>query len=178
MTTIQAAVVFVPILLASSCSTPTTRVVCKPEFRDRPDLEAPALQPPPPAPQVMIAAPIAAADPAQRTVTTITEAERTEMLRAAGSPIPPYTPAPFHAPSHAVEGDDASYDDSYVQYAGDHGYWGPVFGLARAAAYTGMGAIIGHQFHEKGAGAAIGAGLALLTTPWWGIGDCQSGWGY
>jgi hypothetical protein len=165
------------LLVASGCSSPTTRVVCRPEFRNT-ELSLPP--PPPPSPQVMIAAPLALPS-GQRTVATISEEERTEMLRAAGSPIAPYSPAPLYEPTdrtvvveRAAYGDRYACDTGYPRYYGP-GY-GPGFGIARAAAYTGMGAIIGHQFHDQGAGAAIGAGFALLTTPWWGIGGWNSCW--
>jgi len=152
-----------PLLLALplacfACTTPSRRV----ETPTRAARVAP--KPPPPAPQVMIAAP-AVDERGQIQLSPISEAERTELLRAAGSPIRSYRPEPFvSAPSTVV-----------VRYEGDGGSASgyatgcdPLWSMARMAAYTGMGAVIGDQFCDAGAGAAIGAGVALLTTPWWG----------
>jgi hypothetical protein len=144
----------------AACTVHTTRIVCRPE-------PAYVLRPaPPPAPQVVLATPPAPAT-GQRPVSTLTEEQRTELLRAAGSPIPPYTPAPI-APS--VRRWVVEREVVRVPYARYHVHGpccSPGCTLGRVAAYTGIGAIVGHQFHERGAGAAIGAGLAFLTTPWW-----------
>ena len=115
-------------------------------------------------------------------VGTMSESERTEKLRASGwapppPPLPP-PPAPIYRDDSrpivverrvVVEEPSWSayhrsyYDSSYYPY---HSYrYGCGPWLGRAATFTLGGALIGRQFHHGGRGAAIGAGLALLTVP-------------
>lgn len=174
------------VLLACACAT-ERGPVCRPEpLPAREDAAPYTTAYTTTRPQVMIDAPVAAA-PAQVTLGAMTEEERTAALREAGSPIAPYTPAPFHfyvrAPcdtgsvEHELVDPYYASNGSYDTYApASRPGYSPGFSLLRTAAYTGMGAIIGHQFHDKGAGAAIGAGLALLTTPFWGLGYGGDGW--
>jgi hypothetical protein len=161
------------LLAAAACESQSDRV---PIGLDR------APQPfvaPPPAPQVMIGAP-ADAPPQHVVLGTMTEAERRHILLPTANPIEPYVPAPFHVPaarssasyegSHrtAVPCDEPYYDDSRPTAEST------AVGLLRLATYTAAGAIIGNQWGEKGKGAAIGGGLALLTWPFFGGG--HYGW--
>jgi hypothetical protein len=145
-------------------------------FHRYPALRPP--RPPPPAPQVMIA-PHSDAPPQPVTLGEMTEAQRRELLLSSSSPIQPYTPAPLPTPPHDVHHEytrssGVPCNDSYYDSC-RHGSDGCDFltGLARVGVYTAAGAIIGHQFHEKGQGAAIGAGLALVSWPWFWGGGCS-----
>jgi hypothetical protein len=152
----------VPLLLLA-CESPTRR-----EPTPGVPVRIAPLPPPPPAPQVMITG----APPTELgggAVSPISEEQRTELLRAAGSPIRSYSPPPFSPPVETVYVDRSSYGASSGYGADYPPSYEPWWSIARMAAYTGMGAIIGHQFDDQGAGAAIGAGVALLTSPW-GIG--------
>lgn len=161
------------VLLAAACDSQSERV---PIGFDR----APApFVPPPPAPQVMIGAPVDA-PPQHVMLGTMTEAERRQILLPTANPIEPYVPAPFHVPaahstsyegSHrtAVPCDERYYDDYYAPTVES-----TAVGLLRLATYTAAGAIIGNQWGEKGKGAAIGGGLALLSWPFFGGG--RYGW--
>jgi hypothetical protein len=160
----------VPLLLfaAIGCESPMERV---PVGTDRASLPFVA---PPPAPQVMIAAP-ADAPPQTVVLGSMSEAERRKILLPSANSIEPYVPAPFHAPVvREVVYEDGSHHTAVpcddARYYHDDGWSNTAVGLLRMAAYTGMGAIIGNQYHEKGQGAAIGAGLALLTWPFFGGG--------
>lgn len=126
---------------------------------------------PPPrqaAPQVMIA-PHVDANGQQVALGEMTEARRRELLLPKSNPIEPYTPAPPPAPpgdetqsyAHPASGPEPDYRHP-------NGY-DVLADVARVGLFTAAGAIIGHQFDDKGKGVAIGGGLALLTTPWlWG----------
>ncbi len=160
------------VAVASGCAgnPPTTRVPVA-----RLEAASPARLVAPPAPQVLVAAPRAAA-PSQVTLAELTEEQRTSALRSAGSPIRPYSPAPLPTPAPrrtiVVEREVVREPYGYAYAAARPYYaWGPHASFARVAAYTGVGAIVGHQWHHRGRGAAIGASLALLTSPWyWGGG--------
>ena len=157
------------LLLTAACGTESDRV---PIGLER--APTPYVAPPPqsPAPQVMIGAP-ADAPPQHVVLGTMTEAQRRQILLPTVNPIEPYTPAPFHVPaahssasyegSHrtAVPCDESYYDSSPTAES-------TAVGLLRLATYTAAGAIIGNQWGEKGKGAAIGGGLALLTWPFFG----------
>jgi hypothetical protein len=162
-------------LLAACSAPPMERVpVCRPEPFSGPY--------PPPAPQVVVTDGPSSNPPVvlhQVTVATMSEAERTERLRAVPPASPAYTPAPLPEPAprtvvvrHVTRDvcvDPYSYDyDDRPRYYRDPYYYGPAAELGRVATYTAAGAIIGHQFHERGRGAAIGFGLALLGAPFWG----------
>jgi hypothetical protein len=156
-----------PMLAAAGCEGPTTRV---PVGLDR---APPPFVAPPPAPQVMIGAP-ADAPPQNVVLGSMSEEERRRILLPSANSIEPYVPAPFHhAPAPETVAADGTHrtavpcEDAYYR---DHDWSNAGVGLLRMAAYTGMGAIIGNQYHEKGKGAAIGAGLALLTWPFFGGG--------
>lgn len=162
-------------LLAACATAPMERVpVCRPEPFSGPY--------PPPAPQIMVSDGSTATPPVvlrQVTVAPMSEAERTEKLRAV-APAPSYLPAPLPEPAprtvvvRHVTRDvcvDPYYDDygrPYHYYYSDPYWYGPAADVGRIATYTAAGAIIGHQFHERGRGAAIGFGLALLGAPFWG----------
>jgi hypothetical protein len=92
------------------------------------------LPPPPPRPQVMLGATAAPEVPAQRTLLPMTEEQRTEMLRAVGSPIRPYSPAPFHPTRSVVRYVDALAEPYYETV-----YYGPS-AWDRAAPWIEMGA--------------------------------------
>src|SRR5258705_9336478 len=82
--------------------------------------------------------------------------------------MPP--PEPAHEYQDAQSrSSGAPCSDSYYHHPDGYDV---LTGIARVGLYTAAGAIIGHQFHEKGQGAAIGGGLALLTWPWFG-GGCS-----
>jgi hypothetical protein len=164
------------LLATSACGTESDRV---PVGLDR--APAPYVAPPSPgpAPQVMIGAPVDA-PPQQVNFGPMTEAQRRQILLPTVNPIEPYVPAPFHVPaahagtsyyegSHrtAVPCDELYYDSSPTAES-------TAVGLLRLATYTAAGAIIGNQWGEKGKGAAIGGGLALLTWPFFGGGR----WGW
>lgn len=166
----------IPLLVllgAAACESQSDRV---PIGLDRAQLPYVAPPPPPPAPQVMIGAPIDA-PPQHVMLGSMTEAERRHILLPTVNPIEPYVPAPFHAPasrsSYATEG---SHRTSVPCYEDESYYESPptasstAMGLLRLATYTAAGAIIGNQWGEKGKGAAIGGGLALLTWPFFGGG--------
>ena len=146
------------------CTTPTERVVV---------VERVVAPRPVPRPQVMIADHVdASGQPVM--IGNMTEAHRRELLLPSINPIEPYTPAP--PPQSYHESQDAQSRSSGVPcsdsyYRHPDGY-DVLTGIARVGLYTAAGAIIGHQFHEKGQGAAIGGGLALLTWPWFG-GGCS-----
>lgn len=161
-----------PLVLAaavalSACTSPTERVPTEGETMDGLPVAAPRPQPwPAPAPQVMAAPPSAAAGPEQMLLQPMTEAERTEAFRALVGTTQTYTPPPQEVPIRYVEVDHG--DERYVSTGHVHSSGcGPGCSLGRVAVYTGLGAIIGHQFDDQGAGAAIGAGVALLTSPFW-----------
>jgi len=105
---------------------------------------------------------------------SMTEAQRRELLLPSINPIEPYTPMPPPQPAHEYQdvqsrSSGAPCSDSYYHHPDGYDV---LTGIARVGLYTAAGAIIGHQFHEKGQGAAIGGGLALLTWPWFG-GGCS-----
>jgi hypothetical protein len=168
---------FFPSLLlvaAAGCGAPTERVPAGPDRAPLPYVA------PPSAPQVMIAAP-ADAPPQSVVLGTMSEAERRKILLPSANPIEPFVPAPVHAAaapsSYAPDGSHRSaVPCEEPSYYGDHDWSNTAVGLLRMAAYTGMGAIIGNQYHEKGQGAAIGAGLALLTWPFFGGGNGGYRW--
>jgi hypothetical protein len=91
----RASFALVPSLLlfvSSGCASSSSRVLVQPE----PARAAAAT--PEPRPQVLLADPNGAPAPAPREqvmVSHMTEAERTEVLRSAGSPIRPYDPGPL-----------------------------------------------------------------------------------
>jgi hypothetical protein len=156
------------LVAAAGCEAPTERVPVGPDRAPLPYVA------PPSAPQVMIAAP-ADAPPQPVVLGSMSEAERRKILLPSANSIEPFVPAPFHAaPAQEYVASDGTHrtavpceDPSYYH---DHDWSNTAVGLLRMAAYTGMGAIIGNQYHEKGQGAAIGAGLALLTWPFFGGG--------
>jgi hypothetical protein len=165
------------LLLCAACETQTERV---PIGSDRAQLPYVAPPPPRPAPQVMIGAP-ADAPPQHVNLGTMTEAQRRAILLPTAVSIEPYVPAPFHAPAshatsyatnHESEGSHRSavpdyYDETDYQESPPTAS-STAMGLLRLATYTAAGAIIGNQWGEKGKGAAIGGGLALLTWPFFG----------
>lgn len=168
------------LLLAAACDTQSERV---PIGSDRAQLPYVAPPPPSPAPQVMVAAP-ADAPPQHVMLGTMTEAERRHILLPTAVSIEPYVPAPFHSPpvhttSYATSHENHEsaaphrsavpdyYDESYYQESPSTAE-NTAVGLLRLATYTAAGAIIGNQWGEKGKGAAIGGGLALLTWPFFG----------
>ena len=150
--------------LHAACAAPT-EPVCRPEPIQGYHVAAPYAAP---RPQVMIDAP-RNLGPSQVMVASMTEEERTEALRAAVS-VATYSPAPFQfyvsAPVETVVVEPQYADPYYGTYRTGSPApcdYGPGYSLLRTAAYTGMGAIIGHQFHDKGAGAAIGAGVGYSS---------------
>lgn len=154
----------------SACAAPATeRVPVSPTDRSATQPAPPAWQAPPPAPQAMVAPPTAMAVPERAVLQTMTESERTEAFRTWVGPRRQYTPpAPPLPPPPRVEREVRYVTTSHVH---DYGCR-PGCSLGRLAVYTGVGAIIGHQYHHRGRGAAIGAGLALLSSPWWWGGGC------
>ncbi len=159
------ALAFVAAVALSACTSPMERVPT--------DGESPASQPaavpqpapwPKPAPQVMVAPPSAAAVPEQVLLQPMTEAERTEAFRALVGTTQTFTPPPQEVPVRYVERGEERYVSTQHVHSSS---CGPGCQLGRVAVYTGLGAIIGHQFDDQGAGAAIGAGVALLTSPFW-----------
>lgn len=148
---------------------------------DLPPVESPAPAPAPAAPAAETA-PAAPAPPA----TTLTEEQRNAAFRSYVGAPRTYAPAPLPPPrvvdriaERVVYRDvrPVHYVPSYRVHR--YGAYEPVGStLARTALYTGIGAIIGHQYHHRGRGAAIGAGLALLTSPWRWYDDCDSRWSY
>ena len=152
------------LLACLACTTPTERVVVVER------IPAPRPAPPRPAPQVMIAEHVdASGQPVM--LGSMSEAQRRELLLPSINPIEPYTPAqPVHE-SQDVQSRSSSVPCSDSYYRSPDGY-DVLTGIARVGLYTAAGAIIGHQFHEKGQGAAIGGGLALLSWPWFG-GGCS-----
>ncbi|MBM4013957.1 MAG: hypothetical protein FJ293_03205 [Planctomycetes bacterium] len=150
-------------LPCAGCGSPAmARVPVAPT--DRIVVAAPAWSVPPPARQVMIGAPTTV-PPDRVVVQPMDEAARTEAFRSlVGSAIrhpPPAPPAEDGATERVVR--VASPHRTHVHHAGCQ----PGCSLGRVAVYTGLGAIIGHQFDDRSCGAAIGAGLAFLTSPWW-----------
>ncbi|HET6164427.1 MAG TPA: hypothetical protein VFG37_12220 [Planctomycetota bacterium] len=149
------------------CMTPTERVVVVER------ISAPRPVPPRPAPQVMIAEHVdASGQPVM--LGSMTEAQRRELLLPSINPIEPYTPMPPPQLAHEYQdapsrSSGAPCSDSYYHHPDGYDV---LTGIARVGLFTAAGAIIGHQFHEKGQGAAIGGGLALLTWPWFG-GGCS-----
>jgi len=117
------------------CAPRTTYVIVRPEPRY-------AYGPPPaPAPQVMVAEPQPYVPPRRVVIpaSPLTEEQRTELLREAGSPIRPYAPAPPpSAPVRTVVVEREVVRDPYWR----RHYWQDA--------------------------AAIGAGFALVTMPFWG----------
>src|SRR5258705_10580486 len=80
--------------------------------------------------------------------------------------MPP--PEPAHEYQDAQSrSSGAPCSDSYYHHPDGYDV---LTGIARVGLYTAAGAIIGHQFHEKGQGAAIGGGPALRTRPGFGGG--------
>jgi len=134
-----------------------------------------------PAPQVMVSEPVPVR-PVQVTIQPMTEAERTEMLRSVLGEPRVFVPAPLpqppvrevvvyrdagYSPYYGAPYYDSRYDRGYVTSHVHTSRCSPGCALGRVAVYTGLGAIIGHQYGHRGRGAAIGAGLALLTGPAW-----------
>jgi hypothetical protein len=112
--------------------------------------------------------------PSQVVLASMPESERTERLRVVGSPIPPYVrAAPPPPPSRTVFVERAS---TPVVIRDRHHFhdWrcGPGCTLGRVASWSLAGAVIGHQFHRRDRGAALGAAFALFSAPWW----WRSGW--
>jgi len=165
------------LLVTSACGASSDRVPIGLDDRaPRPYVAPP---PPAPAPQVMIAAP-ADAPPQHVVLGSMTEAQRRGFLLPTVNPIDPYVPAPFHTPvAHASVAYEGSHrtavpcDESYY-YESPPTAESTAVGLLRLATYTAAGAIIGNQWGEKGKGAAIGGGLALLSWPFFGGG--RYGW--
>ncbi len=198
-TTLRALAVAAGFATAACQSPATTRV--DPPARTL----TPAPMPlPPPAPQVMVAPPtVAPLAPAQvvlpppattpaapsvppasgnlppvehrPSVRALTEAERDASFRSLVGAPRTYAPAPL--PARRVVERVVYHDVRPVRYARRYDYEPWESTLARTAVYTGVGAIIGHQYHHRGRGAAIGAGLALLTSPWRWYGGYDGRWG-
>ncbi|MBL8840387.1 MAG: hypothetical protein JNL90_02535 [Planctomycetes bacterium] len=138
----------------------------------------------PPSDAANLAAP--SSDGRRSAAAMLTEEQRNDAFRAYVGAPRTYAPAPL-PPPRVVDriAERVVYHDvrpvHYVPSYSVHRYGGyePVGStLARTALYTGLGAIIGHQYHHRGRGAAIGAGLALLTSPWRWYDDCDSRWSY
>lgn len=172
----------------ASCAAPTERVPV--DASDRPAAAPVPFVAAPPAPQVMVAPP-SSVGPEQVLLQPMSEAERRKILLPSANSIAPYAPAPLPtrhgaraAPETAPQTVIVERETARVAAAPCTYRYYPyrpweedVAGVARLATYTAAGAIIGHQFHERGRGAAIGAGLALLSWPFggWYFGD-RCGW--
>ncbi len=131
----------------------------------------------PPAPQVLAPrAAVSAPQPAQRVIQTLSEQERTELMRALIDAPHSYQPPPqtpiVVSPRVRVEREVVEREVCYEHVHSS--YCSPGCSLGRIAVYAGVGAIIGHQYHHRGRGAAIGVGLELLGAPWWWGSRC---WG-
>jgi hypothetical protein len=158
-------VALVAAVALAACESPTERVPPDGESPPPIPVAAPRPQPwPAPAPQVMAAPPAAAAVPEQVLLQPMTEEERTEAFQALVGTTQTYTPPPQEVPVRYVEREGERYVSTEHVHSSS---CGPGCSLGRVAVYTGLGAIIGHQFDDQGAGAAIGAGVALLTSPGW-----------
>jgi hypothetical protein len=149
------------LLAVAACAAPAARP-SMPLEPARPPYVAP-----PPTPQVMIAAPADAA-PQPVVLGSISEARRRELLLPAAYPFAPYSPPLPPAPRSVVVR-TVEPAPNYVRYESAYRPYSPWYDaaadLGRIATYTAAGAIIGHQYHERGRGAAIGLGLALLGWP-------------
>ncbi len=107
----------------------------------------------------------------------VTEEQRNAAFRAYVGAPRTYAPAPAPRVVDRIAERVVYHDVRPIRYSHRSRYHEP-FGstLARTAVYTGLGAIIGHQYRHRGRGAAIGAGLALLTSPWGWYDDCDHRW--
>jgi len=149
----------------AACETPMERVPTDGEAPPSLPVAAPKPRPyPEPAPQVMVAPPSAHAVPEQLPMQPMSEAERAEAFRELVGAPQYFTPPPQEVPVRYVERGEERYVTTEHVHSSS---CGPGCSLGRVAVYTGLGAIIGHQFDDQGAGAAIGAGVALLTSPGW-----------
>jgi len=149
----------------AACETPMERV--PPDGQSPASLPVAAPRPAPwpkPAPQVMAAPAATAAVPEQLLLQPMTEEERAEAFRELVGTTQTYTPPPQEVPVRYVERGEERYVSTHHVHSSS---CSPGCQLGRVAVYTGLGAIIGHQFDDQGAGAAIGAGVALLTSPFW-----------
>lgn len=143
------------------------------------------------------AAPEPAAAPAAAPVAPVppppgspmTEQQRSAAFRALVGPPRTFTPPPPTAAVRRVVEYERRVVPASYGYACDdcrwqrcrvhHSYAGPRYvgpSLARTALYAGAGAIIGHQFHHRDRGAAIGAVLGLLSSPWHRYDAWDCGW--
>jgi hypothetical protein len=106
------------------------------------------------------------APPERVVLQTMDEARRTETFRElVGSPprhVPPASPVVV-VTEPGRRADEGAARRVHLHHAGCH----PGCSLGRLAVFTGVGAIVGHQFDRRSRGAAIGAGLAILASPWW-----------
>ena len=137
---------------------------------DRRVSAVPAWGAPPPARQVMIGAPTTV-PPDRIVVQPMDEATRTETFRTlVGPPTRPVPPIQRAESAETVRVMQvASPRHAHVHHVGCR----LGCSLGRLAVYTGVGAIVGHQFDDRSGGAAVGAGLAFLTSPWWWGRGCR-----
>ncbi|MSR46718.1 MAG: glycine zipper family protein [Planctomycetes bacterium] len=157
------------LVLAAAVGCKSTTITRLPAgVEETPTVIAPAPKfAPAPAPQRMVDPVVSPAD--RDVAPSITEEQRTAAFRNWVGDRRSYTPPapelrlPLESSSRVVE-----REVRYVSTGHFHtSRCTPGYALGRVAVYTGVGAVIGQQFHDRGRGAAIGAGLALLTGPWW-----------
>lgn len=105
----------------------------------------------------------------QIVLASMPEAERTERLRVVGSPISSYVPAAPPPPPASRVIVERSSAPVVIQDRHHFHDWrcGPGCTLGRVASWSLAGAVIGHQFHRRDRGAALGAAFALFSAPWW-----------